>query len=79
MFAGARDRRTAVADLVPSVMMFPAAASFARPRPLQFRAFMPACRSAQMIVDLITAAVTFGQLTKLRSRALAMLTSELQP
>jgi diguanylate cyclase (GGDEF)-like protein len=71
--AGRRESRSAMAALVVSVLVFLAAAPFAKTPLAEFPAFIPVYVSALVICDLITAALLFGQFSVLRSHALLVL------
>jgi signal transduction histidine kinase/CheY-like chemotaxis protein len=65
--------RFAIAMALASALLFAAAVPFAR-RPLgQVWAFIPAYQSALVVSDLVTAALLFGQLLHVRSRAILVL------
>jgi PAS domain S-box-containing protein len=68
-----RDRRLALLAVSVSVLVFAAAAPFARLPLPEVGAFIPAYESALTISDLITAILLFAQYSILRSRALLML------
>jgi signal transduction histidine kinase len=73
--AGRRERRLAGAVLLLSVAVFVSVAPFARVRLPALIAFMPSYESAQIISDLITAALLFGQFAIGRSPGLLILAS----
>jgi len=73
--AGPRQRRLALAVVLISVVIFLAAAPFARLQLAAVPAFIPIIASTLVINDLITAALLFGQFSLLRSRALLALAS----
>jgi len=73
--AGRGARRLALAVVLASVVVFLAAAPFAKLPLAQIGAFIPIYESALVINDLITAALLFGQFSILRSRALLVLAS----
>src|SRR5713226_5672070 len=73
--AGPRQRRLALAVVLISVVIFLAAAPFARLQLAAVPAFIPIVASTLVINDLITAALLFGQFSLLRSRALLVLAS----
>jgi PAS domain S-box-containing protein len=68
-----RDRRLALLAVSFSVVVFVAAAPFARLPLPEVAAFIPAYESALTISDLITAVLLFAQYSILRSRALLVL------
>ena len=70
---GRRERRTALAVVVASCVIFAATAPFARHPLTPVPAFLPAYQFALVICDLITAVLVFGQFRILRSRALLVL------
>jgi PAS domain S-box-containing protein len=71
--AGSREQRLALAVVVPSCLIFAAAAPFAQQPLPPVPAFLPVYQSALVICDLITAVLMFGQFRILRSRALLVL------
>jgi len=71
--ADARHRRLAGQALLVSVVIFLAAAPFARTALPQVPAFIPIYQSALITNDLITAVLLLGQFSFLRSRALLVL------
>lgn len=71
--AGRREHRYALAALVVSVLVFVAAAPYAKTPLAQFPAFIPIYVSVLVLCDLITAAMLFGQFSVLRSRGLLVL------
>jgi len=73
--AGRSERRLALVVVLASVVVFLAAAPFAKLPLAQIGAFIPIYESALVINDLITAVLLFGQFNILRSRALLMLAS----
>ncbi len=73
--AGRRERRLAGAVLFLSAAVFILVAPFARVRLPALVAFMPGYESAQIISDLITAALLFGQSAIGRSRGMLILAS----
>jgi two-component system, sensor histidine kinase and response regulator len=73
--AGRRERRLTGAVLLLSVAVCLSVAPFARVKLPALVAFMPGYESAQVISDLITAALLFGQSAIGRSRALLILAS----
>src|SRR5882724_3674774 len=73
--AGRSERRLGLAVVAVSVVVFLAAAPFAKLPLAQIGAFIPIYESALVINDLITAVLLFGQFNILRSRALLVLAS----
>ena len=73
--AGRSERRLALVVVLASVVVFLAAAPFAKLPLAQIGAFIPIYESALVINDLITAVLLFGQFNILRSRALLVLAS----
>src|SRR3979490_747370 len=73
--AGRSERRLALVVVLASVVVFLAAAPFAKLPLAQIGAFIPIYESALVINDLITAVLLFGQFSILRSRALLVLAS----
>src|SRR5258707_9115068 len=73
--AGRGGRRLAAAAVLACVVVFLAAAPFAKLPLGQIGAFIPIYESALVINDLITAVLLFGQFNILRSRALLVLAS----
>lgn len=71
--AGPRERRLAYGVVIVSVIIFLAAAPFARTPLPQVWAFIPAYESALVICDLITASLLFGQFHSFHSRSLFVL------
>src|SRR5258707_15847324 len=71
--AGRGGRRLAAAAVLACVVVFLAAAPFAKLPLGQIGAFIPIYESALVINDLITAVLLFGQFGILRSRALLVL------
>jgi len=71
--AGSREHRYALVALVLSVLVFLAAAPYAKTPLAQFPAFIPIYVSVLVLCDLITAAMLFGQFSVLRSRGLLVL------
>ncbi|EER62418.1 histidine kinase [Acidovorax delafieldii 2AN] len=69
------DRRIALLVFMASVTVFLCAAPFAKLPLPQIPAFLPIYQSALVIIEMITAALLFGQFGILRSRALAVLAS----
>lgn len=69
------DRRIALVVFMASVAVFLCAAPFAKLPLPQIPAFLPIYQSALVIIEVITAALLFGQFGILRSRALAVLAS----
>jgi signal transduction histidine kinase len=69
------DRRLALAVAAASVVVFLAAAPFAKQPLAQVPAFLPLYQSALVINDLITAVLLYGQFRIMRSRALLALAS----
>ena len=74
-FVSRREVHFALAAVLVSVVIFLAAAPFAKTPLAQVPAFIPIYESALVICDLITAILLFGQFTFLRSRALFVLAS----
>ena len=72
---GRRERRLAVGVLVVSLIVFLAAAPFAKLPLHPVWAFIPAYESAVALNDLLTAALLYGQFAILRSRGLLWLAS----
>jgi len=70
---GNHNRRVALSILLGSVVIFIAAAPFAKIQLPQVPAFIPIYESALVICDLITAVLLLGQFGFLRSRALLVL------
>jgi signal transduction histidine kinase len=70
-----KQQRLALAVLILSVLIFAAAAPFAKAPLPALPAFLPVYQSALVINDLITAVLLFGQFGILRSRALLVLAS----
>jgi PAS domain S-box-containing protein len=73
--AGRGDRRLALAVVLGSGAIFLAAAPFARLPLARVEAFIPIYESVLVILDLITAALLYGQFRFLGSRALCVLAS----
>jgi signal transduction histidine kinase/CheY-like chemotaxis protein len=73
--AGRGERQLALTVVLVSVVLFLAAAPFAKEPLAQVWAFIPMYESALVINDLITAVLLFGQFSILRSRALLVLAS----
>jgi diguanylate cyclase (GGDEF)-like protein/PAS domain S-box-containing protein len=73
--AGRREVRFALAALLVSVVIFLAAAPFAKTPLAQLPAFISTYESALVICDLITAVLLFGRFRFLHSRALFVLAS----
>src|SRR3979490_401449 len=73
--AGRSERRLALVVVLASVVVFLAAAPFAKLPLAQIGAFIPIYESALVINDLVTAVLLFGQFSILRSRALRVLAS----
>ena len=73
--AGRRETRFALAVVLVSVVIFLAAAPFAKTPLAQVPAFIPIYESALVVCDLITAVLLFGQFSFLRSRALFVIAS----
>src|SRR5512147_2718160 len=71
--AGPKDRWLAAATLSVSVVVFLAAAPFAKVPLAPLDAFIPAYQTAVVINDLITAGLLFGQYSILQSRGLLAL------
>jgi PAS domain S-box-containing protein len=71
--AGRKDRRLALVVVLISLLIFVAAAPFARLPLPQMWAFIPIYESVLPISDLITAVLLFAQFPILRSRALLVL------
>jgi two-component system, sensor histidine kinase and response regulator len=67
------ERRRALGAVLVSVLVFLAAAPFARVPLTPVMGFIPSYQSALAICDLITAVLLFGQFNILRSRALLVL------
>jgi len=68
-----RERRLALAAVVLSVLVFVAAAPFAKVQLAPLAAFIPTYQSALVVSDLITAVLLFSQFRFLKSRALLVL------
>jgi len=75
MPVGRGERRLALAVVLISVLGFAAAAPFARLPLPKSNAFIPSYESALVIIDLITAALLFGQFSRRQSYALLALAS----
>lgn len=73
--AGRAERRLALRVVLVSIVIFIAAAPFARVPLAQVWAFIPIYESTLVINDLITAVLLYGQFGFLRSRALLVLAS----
>ncbi len=73
MRAEQRQKRMALVVVLISAVLFLAAAPFARLQLAAVPAFIPIVASTLMIIDLITAALLFGQFRFLRSPALLLL------
>jgi hypothetical protein len=71
--AGRREQRIALAVVLVSVVLFLAAAPFAKLALAPVPAFIPVYESALVINDLVTAVFLFGQFHISRSRALLLL------
>src|SRR5690242_18714815 len=69
------DVRTALTVVTVSVLIFLAAAPFAKIQLAQVQAFLPAYQSALVITDLITAVMLYGQFSILRSKSVLVLAS----
>ena len=65
--------RFAIAVTLASALLFAAAVPFARQPLGQVWAFIPAYQSALVVSDVVTAALLFGQLLHVRSRAILLL------
>jgi hypothetical protein len=65
--------RFAIAVALASALLFVAAVPFARQPLGQVWPFIPAYQSALVVSDLVTAALLFGQLLHVRSRAILLL------
>jgi len=65
--------RFAIAVALASALVFAAAVPFARQPLGQVWAFIPAYQSALVVSDVVTAALLFGQLLHVRSRAILLL------
>ena len=68
-----RERRVALTVVLISIVVFLAAAPFAKVPLAQLPAFLPIYQSALVVCDLITAILLWGQYSILRSRALLVL------
>jgi PAS domain S-box-containing protein len=66
-------RRLALAAVILSIVVFFSMLPFARTPLAKIPAFIPSYESALALIELITAALLFGQFTKLRSKALLAL------
>ena len=73
--AGRGDVRVVVAVLAVSLLIFLAAAPFAKVQLPSVFAFIPAYQSALVITDIVTAVMLFGQFAILRSPSLLVLAS----
>lgn len=73
--AGCSERRFTFAVVLASVVIFLAAAPFAKLPLVKVPAFIPIYESALVINDLVTAVLLFGQFRILRARALLLLAS----
>ena len=73
--AGRREARFALAVVMVSVVIFLAAAPFAKMPLAQVSAFISIYESALVVCDLITAVLLYGQFSFLRSRALLVMAS----
>lgn len=73
--AGRRDRRVALTMLLVSIVIFVAAAPFAKIPLAPVSAFIPMYEAALVVFDLITAVLLLGQFSSLQSRALLALAS----
>ncbi|WP_311196604.1 GGDEF domain-containing protein [Rugamonas fusca] len=71
--AGPRQRRMAYGVVILSVLIFMAAAPFAKVQLQRVWAFIPAYESALVICDLITASLLFGQFHSFQVRSLYVL------
>ena len=69
------ERRLAAAVVLASLLIFAAAAPFARTPLARVAAFIPAYEAALIVCDLITAALLFGQFTIARAPPLLLLAS----
>jgi len=71
--AGPGERRLALAVVLASVALFAAAVPFAKIPLASVWAFIPLYQSALIVIDVVTAALLFGQFGTSRSRALLVL------
>jgi signal transduction histidine kinase len=73
--AGRGDTRVVLAVVAVSLLIFLAAAPFAKVQLPSVFAFLPSYQSALVITDIVTAVMLFGQFTILRSPSLLVLAS----